>query len=146
LDKADGNKNQWFPNELGMATTYILMVAISDSQSYRVANELNSSTVGSTRGTANKTSNQVFDSVTLQPLAFFHSEVPAAKEPDRFFANSPLSHAQHHTADPPCKIQEHSRRPHLSSPSQAQVHRQTLGFPDKAFIRMKTEGQDAILQ
>jgi len=29
---------------------------------------------------------------------------------------------------------------------QAQVHRQKLGFPDKGFIRMKTEGQDAILQ
>jgi hypothetical protein len=25
LDKADGNKYQWFPNELGMGTTYIHM-------------------------------------------------------------------------------------------------------------------------
>jgi len=25
LDKADGNKNQWFPSELGMATTCIDM-------------------------------------------------------------------------------------------------------------------------
>jgi hypothetical protein len=103
-----------------------------------------SSQVGKAKASNNNTSNQVFDSVTLQSLAFFHSEVPATKDPDRFFANSPLSHAQHHT--PPCKIQEHSHRPHLSSPSQAQVHRQKLGFPDKGFIRMKTGGQDAILQ
>ncbi len=95
-----------------------------------------SSQVGKAKASNNNTSNQVFDSVTLQPLAFFHSEVPATKEPHQFFANSPLSHAQRHTAEFKSTLADH----------QAQVHRQKLGFPDKGFIRMKTEGQDAILQ
>ncbi len=57
LDKADGNKSQWFPNELGMAITYIHMAPFQIHKAIEWLMSLIFSTVGSTCGTANRHQN-----------------------------------------------------------------------------------------
>jgi hypothetical protein len=135
---------------------------ISDSQSYRVANELNSSTVGSTCGTANMHQNftarwvklkQVIttpqiksliqslcnlllpSTLKFQPQRSLISSLPTPPYP---MPNTTLLilHAKFKST-----LTDHTW---VALPKHKYIDK--LGFPDKGFIRMKTGGQDATLQ